>query len=75
MPEFTHDFKLEFDGVAIEGEIEFNEDGLASFHFTNDPMLNLDQADNINRLMQNWHNLFHVFGDNIALIRLKGKTQ
>jgi len=71
---YTHDFKLEFDGLIIEGEIEFNDDGVASYKFSDTYNFTIEQTDNLTRLMSLWHNIYKAFGETIKLIRLKEKV-
>ena len=74
MAVYSHDFKLEFDGHEYDGEIEFNDDGIASYSFDNSYDLTIEQMDILNAQMNIWHRLFHVFGGTIKLVRLKEKT-
>ena len=59
---YTHTFKIKTDGVTIEGDVEFNLDGVASYT-TDDPMeLTLPQADRVNALFSEVKRLFDAFG-------------
>lgn len=62
-PTFTHTFELSIGGQAIEGSMEFNEDGQASYQ-TDDalPNLTVDQSARIVALMAELKRLFDAFG-------------
>ena len=75
MAEYTHDFKLEFNGNSYTGQVEFNEDGIASYQFDDSYSLSVEQSELVNLLMKLWHKMYHSFGESIKLIRLKEKSE
>ena len=73
MAEYTHDFKLDFDGATYEGQLEFNAAGIVSHEFDETYKFTLEQTDSILELLRIWSRLFKAFGNNIKLLRLKEK--
>lgn len=75
MAVFTHDFKLGFDGNVYKGEVEFDEDGIASYQFGKPYPMKVEQMELLNALIDLWHRVYHAFGEDINLIRLKKKGE
>ena len=70
---YTHTFIFQFDGQTIEGEMEFDEDGKASYK-TSEPIegLSLSQSMAINNLFNQLKAVFDKFGD-IVKIKVEKK--
>lgn len=64
MAVYTHTFKLKFDGQDIQGEVEFNVDGITSYK-TNEPIegVTVAASNYMNRLFEVAANLYRHFGD------------
>jgi len=76
MPQvYTHDFILKFDGFDVDGEIEFDDDGIAGYK-TNDPMpyMSLGQQHQITQLFEQLKLVYNAFGG-LKKILIKEKSE
>ena len=72
-PPYTHTFEFEIDDLEINGEIEFNTDGVMSYK-TNEPIdgITLKKANRFHALLREFKNVFDCFGG-IKKIKLEIK--
>lgn len=66
---YTHSFQFKMGNQDIEGEVEFNQDGILSYK-TDNPIANLtlQQAEVLNRLFTQLKEVFNAYG---SIIKIK----
>jgi len=74
MAEFTHDLKIEAGGYVLEGECEFNTDGVPSYKLDVYPEegLSTEQVNQLHGVIDCAKRVEEIFGD-LQLIRIKKK--
>ena len=69
----THDFRFEYDGKIIEGQIEFDVDGLISYEFNQPYQLGLEENRAIISFFDAVRALYRLNNSQVKLIRIKQK--
>lgn len=59
---FTHTFEISFDDTQIQGEAEFNSDGVASYSFEGSPTITIRNGQLITELFTILQELYKLNG-------------
>jgi len=62
MLEYTHNIDFEYGDQKLSGEVEFNDDGIATVKFSNSPEMETGESMAINQIIDLMKTVTHQFG-------------